>query len=233
MSTFLGGEGSDVKLSEQEQKLVAKLFSDPTYFPVEFRTWLKNYIQDAGITVTTSQVRGSGVGERTNLPAGNLVFPASLEAVPPDCLLCDGAAYSRSIYDALWKKIGTKWGPGDSSTTFNVPDFRDRAVFVAGGVLSVGDNDGIAFGAREGPLHHHTVEDPGHAHPQPDLVLGFSAVGGTGDFGVDPGTGDRELVEFFGTSSDTTGIRVGPETDNENSVSFAACVAAITTGKAA
>lgn len=43
--------------------------------------------------------------------------------------LCDGAAYPRvAPYSQLYAKIGIKFGPGDGSTTFNVPDHRGRAV---------------------------------------------------------------------------------------------------------
>lgn len=42
---------------------------------------------------------------------------------------CDGAAYPRiAPYDQLYAKIGVTFGPGDGSTTFNVPDHRARAV---------------------------------------------------------------------------------------------------------
>tara|TARA_R100001594_G_scaffold39925_1_gene71775 strand:- start:192 stop:1316 length:1125 start_codon:yes stop_codon:yes gene_type:complete len=42
-------------------------------------------------------------------------------------LPCDGAAYSRTLYDDLYDVIGTSFGAGNGSTTFNVPDFRGRA----------------------------------------------------------------------------------------------------------
>lgn len=43
--------------------------------------------------------------------------------------LCDGGAYPRiAPYDQLYVKIGIKFGPGDGSTTFNVPDHRGRAI---------------------------------------------------------------------------------------------------------
>ena len=42
-------------------------------------------------------------------------------------LPCDGSAYSRTLYDDLFDVIGTSFGDGNSSTTFNVPDFRGRA----------------------------------------------------------------------------------------------------------
>jgi microcystin-dependent protein len=43
---------------------------------------------------------------------------------PTGWLLCDGSAISRTVYADLFGIIGTTFGPGDSSTTFNVPDFR-------------------------------------------------------------------------------------------------------------
>lgn len=41
---------------------------------------------------------------------------------PSDFLLCDGAAVSRTTYADLFAVIGTTYGPGDGTTTFNVPD---------------------------------------------------------------------------------------------------------------
>lgn len=45
---------------------------------------------------------------------------------PAGYLLCDGAAVSRTTYAALFTALGVLWGPGDGSTTFNVPDLRGR-----------------------------------------------------------------------------------------------------------
>ena len=47
---------------------------------------------------------------------------------PAGWLLCFGQAISRSTYSALFSVIGTAYGPGDGSTTFNLPDCRGRAV---------------------------------------------------------------------------------------------------------
>ena len=47
-------------------------------------------------------------------------------AAPAGWLLCDGTAYSRTTYAALFAIIGTGYGAGNGSTTFNVPDFRGR-----------------------------------------------------------------------------------------------------------
>lgn len=46
------------------------------------------------------------------------------ETPPPEGIEANGAAYSRTTYAALFAKYETKFGPGDGSTTFNVPDLR-------------------------------------------------------------------------------------------------------------
>lgn len=55
-----------------------------------------------------------------------------LASAPTGWLLCDGAAVSRTLYAALFAVIGTTWGAGDGSTTFNLPDLRGRAAMGAG-----------------------------------------------------------------------------------------------------
>ena len=60
----------------------------------------------------------------------------------PGYLLCNGAAVSRTTYSALFEVIGTTFGAGGGSTTFNLPDFRNRVFWGAdtnlGTVLSAG-----------------------------------------------------------------------------------------------
>ena len=46
--------------------------------------------------------------------------------VPANYLICDGSAVSRTTYAHLFATISTVFGAGDSNTTFNVPDFRDK-----------------------------------------------------------------------------------------------------------
>ena len=51
--------------------------------------------------------------------------------VPNGWLLCNGSAVSRTTFSALFAKIGTTYGKGDGSTTFNIPDLRDRYIIGA------------------------------------------------------------------------------------------------------
>lgn len=61
----------------------------------------------------------------TVMPPGSLLAYAS-STTPSGWLLCDGSAVSRTTYADLYAVIGTTWGVGDSSTTFNVPDLRGQ-----------------------------------------------------------------------------------------------------------
>ena len=53
-------------------------------------------------------------------------------SAPSGWLLCDGSAWPRNAYAALFGVIGTTFGAGDGSTTFNVPDLRGKAPIGAG-----------------------------------------------------------------------------------------------------
>ena len=63
------------------------------------------------------------------LPVGALLpsFVSSMNG----CLLCNGAAVSRTTYADLFALLGTAFGKGDGSTTFNLPDFRDKTLWGA------------------------------------------------------------------------------------------------------
>lgn len=56
----------------------------------------------------------------------------SARATKPKFLKCDGAAYSRETHAALFAEIGTRYGAGNGSTTFNVPNVAGRALIGAG-----------------------------------------------------------------------------------------------------
>lgn len=55
-------------------------------------------------------------------------------ATPAGWLLCDGSAVSRTEYSALFAVIGTTYGAGDGSSTFNLPNLKDK--FIEGSATS-------------------------------------------------------------------------------------------------
>ena len=61
----------------------------------------------------------------TNTPVGSISLFAGTTA-PNGWLICDGSAVSRTTYANLFSVIGTTYGSGDGSTTFNIPDLQGR-----------------------------------------------------------------------------------------------------------
>lgn len=74
---------------------------------------------------------GSATNLQRLLPTGT-VLPYAATAAPSFFLLCDGSAVSRATYAALFAVIGTSYGTGNGSTTFNLPDARGRVIMGAG-----------------------------------------------------------------------------------------------------
>lgn len=66
-------------------------------------------------------------GSNGGFKTGQLIEFAG-NAAPDGFLPCNGAAVSRTTYAALFNVIGTIWGAGDGSTTFNIPNFINKFV---------------------------------------------------------------------------------------------------------
>lgn len=93
-----------------------------------------------------------------NVPPSGSIIMFGGSSAPTGWLLCNGAAVSRTTYAALFAVVGTTFGVGDGSTTFNVPDARQKFPL---GVAASGT--GNALGATGGSIDHtHTV--PAHFH---------------------------------------------------------------------
>ena len=108
------------------------------------------------------------------VPSGTPVAFAG-SAAPNGFLLCGGQAVSRTTYAVLFAVIGTTYGTGDGSTTFNLPDLRGRlpaGVDNMGGTAAnrlTSGGSGIAgttLGASGGEETHTlaTAEMPSHTH---------------------------------------------------------------------
>lgn len=101
------------------------------------------------------------VDQHTNPPLPGVIYPYSGANIPDGFLLCDGAAYSRTEYAELFAAIGTMYGEGDGSTTFNVPDLVERVPAGAGDNHAAGQMVGEethTLTPDEMPAHSHTVE---------------------------------------------------------------------------
>lgn len=81
---------------------------------------------------------------------------------PENWAICDGRALSRTAYSVLFTRIGTIFGAGDGSTTFNIPNLVNRVGLGAGGSYQLGSTGGSADAVVVS--HTHAVTDPGHFH---------------------------------------------------------------------
>jgi len=134
------------------------------------------------------------------IPVGGLLPYVGASAPNSSFALPFGQAISRTTYATLFALVGTTFGGGDGSTTFNIPDLRGRAVFgldnmggpAASRITVAGGNfDGTVLGGTGGaqnhtltigemPSHSHsaTVNDPGHFHTSaPNPGAGGSTAG--------------------------------------------------------
>lgn len=116
-------------------------------------------------------------------------------------LACDGVAYSRVDYKPLFDTIGTTWGAGDGVNTFNVPDLRDRALYGAGTAVGLGATDGVAYGSRGGPAHHHKYAARRNTSPN-------ASVDGAGNF-INYDTNIATSGGFLQDKPSHAGIRYG------------------------
>ena len=96
-------------------------------------------------------------------PTGSVVMFASLTP-PSGWLLCDGSAVSRTTHADLFSVIGTSFGAGNGTTTFNVPNLKGR-VAVGRDSAEPRFND---LGETGGEITHllTTAEIPSHTHTQ-------------------------------------------------------------------
>ena len=80
------------------------------------------------------------------MPSGALL-PFAGASAPTGYMLCDGSAISRTTYADLFAAIGTTWGVGDGSTTFNIPNLLGRTLKGAGAATDGNGGDTVALGA--------------------------------------------------------------------------------------
>lgn len=110
--------------------------------------------------------------------------------------LCDGSAVSRATYAATFARIGTAHGVGDGSTTFNVPDMRNRFP-VGKGPLTWSDAVAESGGSKDAALvyHNHSANTTGggavdHLHGAGSYV---TTTNGTHGHGL----GDGSSIPYY------------------------------------
>jgi phage-related tail fiber protein len=147
------------------------------------KTWATGGITSTGLTMTTARLLGRTtastgaieeitVGSGLSLSGGTLTASAvsiltgsvvawTTSTAPSGYLECNGTAVSRVTYAALYAIIGTTFGSGDGSTTFNLPDLRGE--FIRGWDNGRGVDGSRSFGsaqADELEAHTHSYSTP-------------------------------------------------------------------------
>jgi microcystin-dependent protein len=107
-----------------------------------------NSITDAAGTGAPNFPNGLQIAGTTaaSVPSGS-VMTFAMNTAPSGWLKANGAAVSRTTYAALFSVIGTTFGVGDGSTTFNLPDLRGE--FMRGWDDGRGVDSGRAFGSAQ------------------------------------------------------------------------------------
>jgi len=165
----------------------------------------------------------AGVPSATDqTPVGTIIWTARSTA-PTGYLKANGSAISRTTYSGLFSAIGTTYGAGDGSTTFNLPDLRGE--FIRGWDDGRGVDSGRALGSTQAQSyqsHNHGVNDPGHNHS-------FTAVLDVVVDGAQNGSNDREAKSptTGTTTSSATGITIQNSGGNETrprNIALLACI---------
>jgi microcystin-dependent protein len=93
-----------------------------------------------------------------SMPVGAIIDYAGPNP-PPGWMACDGRSVSRTTYSELFAAIGTAWGNGDGSTTFNLPPANGRAAIGAGSVTDAnGTVRSYGFAQRVGSLSYSILQ---------------------------------------------------------------------------
>jgi len=172
------------------------------------------------------QTNGSGTLSFTTVagvPTG-CVFCIAVATVPSGYLECNGTAVNRSTYAGLFAIIGTQYGVGNGSSTFNLPDLRGE--FIRGFDHGRGVDPGRDIASpqsSQNKSHVHggsatsTVDDPGHKHTTKGH--GTQDDGGNNLTGSTSG-GSSSSSMFDNTTGITvaTSVTVGPEGGSETRV---------------
>lgn len=153
---------------------------------------------DIPITTLASVIAPYVTPQVDSVPSGAILDFAG-NTPPSGYLLCDGSAVSRSTYSTLFGVIGTIWGAGNGTTTFNLPDLRRRVTVGSGGTPT--STIGSSIGNIGGDETHILTEAqiPSHTHTLKAQSLNNGNAGSNQAVGFEP-----LLHENYKTYTNTT-----------------------------
>jgi microcystin-dependent protein len=125
-----------------------------------------NYTNDVAATDSGTIQQYNKLRDEMGMTGIVVGFGSSV--IPDGWLLCDGSAISRTVYADLFGILGTTFGVGDGSTTFNLPDCKGRIIVVKGtsyNLGTIGGNTTITLVSANMPAHAHSITAGGsHTH---------------------------------------------------------------------
>ena len=118
--------------------------------------WTINWIATDTQILSSSNLISLQNFTSDRVPIGSIEMWGSLTA-PNGWFLCDGSAVSRSTYSNLFSVISTNFGVGDGSTTFTLPDLRNRFAYgVSTGLGMTGGVSSVTLTSNQIPPHSHS-----------------------------------------------------------------------------
>lgn len=152
------------------------------------------------LTATSSAPSWTTPSTGDGTPVGAIMYYAAATA-PSGWLNCDGTAVSRSFYSNLFAVVSARFGAGDGSTTFNLPELRGE--FIRCFDASRGIDSSRTFGSSQADeLRSHTHKIINTASAQVTSLGGNSGVG-SGGFGA----GNSAVTNISITSAGGTETR--------------------------
>lgn len=136
----------------------------------------------AGNVLTSNGTTWTSASPVDPVPSG-AVMHFAMSSAPTGWLKANGAAISRTTYASLFAAIGTTFGSGDGSTTFNVPDLRGE--FTRGWDDGRGVDSGRSFGSAQAATEIATNIDQAayYQYTNNDSFRSGSNINGAGDAG--------------------------------------------------
>jgi microcystin-dependent protein len=91
----------------------------------------------------------------SSLPTGTIIIYA-LNTLPDGFFFCNGDPIYRDSYTDLFNIIGTTYGSGDGSSTFNLPNLLDKSPVQGESLGQIGGNNNVTIISDNLPLHTHS-----------------------------------------------------------------------------